>query len=107
VPQAGAWDADAMAEGQMLGRITIPGEAEIRRALNPMHDAPLGGGEESEFVPPIMPRVVDIVEGPGVMEPVKDYESEQLFEFYSGITGGFFEESTVEPKDRRQARRAM
>lgn len=72
-PPAGAWDADAMAEGQMLGRITIPGEDEIRRALNPIRDAPLGGGEEAEFVPP-MARVVDDVEGPGVMEPVKDFD---------------------------------
>jgi hypothetical protein len=97
-PPTGAWDAEAMAEGQMLGRITIPGEAEIRRALNPMHDAPLGGAEESEFVPPIMPRVVDRVEGPGVMEPVKDYEEEQTIEVLEGfpLPGGF-EESEIEP----------
>lgn len=79
------WDAGAMAEGNMLGRIVIPGEEEIRRALNPAHDLPMPGGiEEAEFVPPFMPHVVDAEDGPGVMEPVRDPE-DNLFEFWSGV----------------------
>lgn len=89
------WDASAMAQGEMLGRISIPDDEEIRRALNPLRETPLDGAEEAEFVPE-MPRVADPEDGPGVMERVQDFND--LFLNYADFFKGGEEASSVEPK---------